>query len=202
VQLFAPAQAYRVRRDSWTDTPLPPDEPAGTNPPDGAIIDYTLPAGVSGPLTIEILDSSGRRVRTFASTDREEPLYPDMNVPAYWVRPTAIPAATAGDHRFVWDLHEAPPQSVDHGFPISAVVHATLIVVLCVTPVFFMGGLAGAFFEPLALSYLLAMLASMLVATTDSICPPGVLTSSRVSATWSKGVSPLSSATVSSSTST
>jgi CzcA family heavy metal efflux pump len=48
----------------------------------------------------------------------------------------------------------------------SAIVHATLIVVLCVTPVFFMGGLAGAFFEPLALSYLLAMLASMLVATT------------------------------------
>ena len=48
----------------------------------------------------------------------------------------------------------------------SAIVHATLIVVLCVTPVFFMGGLAGAFFEPLALSYLLAMLASMVVATT------------------------------------
>ena len=48
----------------------------------------------------------------------------------------------------------------------SAIVHATFIVVLCVTPVFFMGGLAGAFFEPLALSYLLAMLASMVVATT------------------------------------
>lgn len=48
----------------------------------------------------------------------------------------------------------------------SAIVHATLIVVLCVTPVFFMGGLAGAFFEPLALAYLLAMLASMGVATT------------------------------------
>jgi len=48
----------------------------------------------------------------------------------------------------------------------SAIVHATFIVVLCVTPVFFMGGLAGAFFEPLALSYLLAMLASMAVATT------------------------------------
>jgi CzcA family heavy metal efflux pump len=48
----------------------------------------------------------------------------------------------------------------------SAIVHATFIVVLCVTPVFFMGGLAGAFFEPLALAYLLAMLASMVVATT------------------------------------
>jgi Cu/Ag efflux pump CusA len=48
----------------------------------------------------------------------------------------------------------------------SAIVHATFIVLLCVTPVFFMGGLAGAFFEPLALAYLLAMLASMVVATT------------------------------------
>jgi CzcA family heavy metal efflux pump len=48
----------------------------------------------------------------------------------------------------------------------SAIVHATLIVVLAVTPVFFMGGLSGAFFEPLALAYLAAMLASMLVAMT------------------------------------
>ena len=34
------------------------------------------------------------------------------------------------------------------------IVHATLIIVLAVTPVFFMGGLSGAFFEPLALAYL------------------------------------------------
>jgi len=45
-------------------------------------------------------------------------------------------------------------------------VHATVIVVLAVSPVFFMGGLSGAFFEPLALSYLTAMLASMVVALT------------------------------------
>ncbi len=48
----------------------------------------------------------------------------------------------------------------------SAIVHATVIIVLAVTPVFFMGGLSGAFFEPLALSYLIAMLASMAVALT------------------------------------
>ena len=46
--LFAPAPAYRVQRDTYTDTPLPPDEPAAANPPDGAILDYYLPAvGVS-----------------------------------------------------------------------------------------------------------------------------------------------------------
>jgi CzcA family heavy metal efflux pump len=48
----------------------------------------------------------------------------------------------------------------------SAVVYATLICVLAVMPVFFMGGLSGAFFEPLVLAYALAMLASMVVAMT------------------------------------
>ena len=33
-------------------------------------------------------------------------------------------------------------------------------------PVFFMSGLAGAFFQPLAVSYAIALLASMLVALT------------------------------------
>lgn len=45
-------------------------------------------------------------------------------------------------------------------------VYASLIVILAVVPVFFMGGVAGAFFEPLALSYVLAVVASMVVALT------------------------------------
>jgi Cu/Ag efflux pump CusA len=45
-------------------------------------------------------------------------------------------------------------------------LYATLIVVLAVLPIFFMGGVAGAFFEPLAVAYLLAVLASMVVALT------------------------------------
>ena len=45
-------------------------------------------------------------------------------------------------------------------------LYATLIVALATLPVFFMTGVAGAFFEPLALSYLLAVLASMVVALT------------------------------------
>jgi hypothetical protein len=40
--LFAPEPALRVRWDMNTDTPLPPEVPAGQNPPDGAIIDYWL----------------------------------------------------------------------------------------------------------------------------------------------------------------
>jgi len=48
----------------------------------------------------------------------------------------------------------------------GAIVYATLIEVLAVLPVFFLGGLSGAFFKPLALSYALALLASMVVALT------------------------------------
>ena len=48
----------------------------------------------------------------------------------------------------------------------SAVVYATLIVVLVFVPVFFMDGLSGTFFRPLAKAYVLAILASLLVALT------------------------------------
>src|SRR5512145_268822 len=48
----------------------------------------------------------------------------------------------------------------------GAMMFATLILLLAVVPVFLMGGVAGAFFKPLALSYALGMLASMVVAIT------------------------------------
>ncbi|ATB38449.1 acriflavin resistance protein [Cystobacter fuscus] len=48
----------------------------------------------------------------------------------------------------------------------SAVVFATLIVVLVFIPVFFLDGVSGAFFRPLAVAYVLAVFASMGVALT------------------------------------
>lgn len=48
----------------------------------------------------------------------------------------------------------------------SAVLYGSLIVVLVFVPVFMLDGLAGAFFRPLALAYVLAILASLLVALT------------------------------------
>lgn len=48
----------------------------------------------------------------------------------------------------------------------SAVVLASFIVILVFVPVFFLPGLAGSFFRPLALAYVLAILASMFVALT------------------------------------
>ena len=48
----------------------------------------------------------------------------------------------------------------------SAVVVASMVVVLVFLPVFFLDGLAGSFFRPLAMSYVLAIGASLLVALT------------------------------------
>jgi photosystem II stability/assembly factor-like uncharacterized protein len=123
--LYAPERAYRVRFNTNPDTPLPPEEPVGQNPPDGAIIDYTLGSAFTGIVTIAIVDATGRTVRSYASTDVAPPIDPEIDVPTYWVRPPAIPDATPGDHRFVWDLHEAAPRSFLGGYPIAAIVHDT-----------------------------------------------------------------------------
>jgi CzcA family heavy metal efflux pump len=48
----------------------------------------------------------------------------------------------------------------------SAIVYATLIVTLVFLPIFFLDGLSGSFFRPLAVSYVLAVLASLGVALT------------------------------------
>lgn len=48
----------------------------------------------------------------------------------------------------------------------SAVVYATAIVILVFLPIVLLDGVAGAFFRPLALAYVLAVFASMLVAVT------------------------------------
>jgi len=129
VYLFKPASAYRVRRDTYTDTPLPPDEPAGQNPPDGAVIDYALGAGVTGPVSIEILDASGKRLRRYSSSDKPpftlESLRETLTIPTYWVRMPATLSSAPGMHRWVWDLHETPPESSSYGYPISAVPHDT-----------------------------------------------------------------------------
>ncbi|MGB6555744.1 MAG: hypothetical protein WBE78_19780, partial [Candidatus Binataceae bacterium] len=126
--LFQPALAYRARRSTNTATPLPPDEPAGQNPPDGAIFDYWLKSGVAGPVTLEILDANGKVLRRFASTDKPEVTQEDLEkqlIPLYWIRPQQILSSGAGMHRFVWDLRLPPPGTTQHEYPISAVPHDT-----------------------------------------------------------------------------
>jgi photosystem II stability/assembly factor-like uncharacterized protein len=124
VHLFAPQIAHRVKRNVNTDTPLPPEEPAGLNPPDGAIIYYYL--RTPGPVTLEILDSKGQLVRRYSSEDKlEEINEKDYAVPSYWYRPPQKLLTDAGVQRFVWDLKYAPPPAFSHGFPISAIYNDT-----------------------------------------------------------------------------
>ncbi len=125
--LFAPQATYRVRRNNNTDTPLPPEEPAGQNPPDGAMIDYRLNAAASGPVTLEIVEAaSGKVVRHFSSTDKPEPANPkELNVPMYWVRPSRTLSTAPGMHRFVWNLTYSAPDVLEHEYPISAIYHDT-----------------------------------------------------------------------------
>jgi len=48
----------------------------------------------------------------------------------------------------------------------SAIIYATLIDVVAILPVFFLGGLSGSFFKPLVLAYGLAVMVSLIIATT------------------------------------
>ncbi len=126
--LFKPAAAYRVRRDTNTDTPIPPDEPTAENPPNGAIIDYFLTKPGSGPLTLEILDAQGKLVRKYASTDQPEMTQEQLAkqlIPLYWVKPFHILSTAAGMHRWVWDLHYSAPISTRHEYPIAAIPRGT-----------------------------------------------------------------------------
>jgi len=128
VHLFEPQEALRFRWNRNPDTPLPPEFPAGKNPPDGAIIDYYLAENAKGAVKLEIFDEQDHLVRRYSSTDKAEPLEKiagEHPIPMYWVRPTQIISGAAGMHRFVWDMHYPPPDSLGHEFPISAIVHDT-----------------------------------------------------------------------------
>ena len=124
--IFKPQTATRIRYSQWSDTPLPPDEPAGENPPDGAIIDYVIgPEGAgSQPVTLEIYDGA-TLVRRYASTDTAMPPADVGNVPRYWIRPTRVLSTAPGMHRFVWDLRYPEPRVLNQQYPISATPNNT-----------------------------------------------------------------------------
>jgi photosystem II stability/assembly factor-like uncharacterized protein len=123
--LFKPQTALRVRWNSNTDTPLPPDEPAGENPPEGAMLDYSLGANSTGPVALEIKDSKGEVVRRYASTDPIQPPDPKLKIPRYWVRPPRVLSDKPGLHRFFWDLHGEPLPDAKPEYPMSAIYRET-----------------------------------------------------------------------------
>ncbi|MFL6195273.1 MAG: WD40/YVTN/BNR-like repeat-containing protein, partial [Thermoanaerobaculia bacterium] len=119
--LFPPAPAYRLSPNQNRDTPLPLDEPRAANPPAGAVIDYVLPAGLKGPVSLEVVDAQGQVVRRFASD--QAPVRPEAGqyFDDDWLQPLRALPAEPGHNRFVWDLRMPRPRALDYDFSIAAV---------------------------------------------------------------------------------
>jgi hypothetical protein len=123
--LYGPPPATRVRWNMFSDTPLPPEEPTGANPPDGAILDYYL-ARPAKTVVIEMLDAAGDVVRRFASDDEPERIDPStLPYPTYWFRPPMQVSTAQGHHRLAWDLRYAPPRGSVRQFSIASVYRNT-----------------------------------------------------------------------------
>jgi photosystem II stability/assembly factor-like uncharacterized protein len=116
-RLFPVATAIRVNEPNFTGTPMPKDEPMAPNPPLGAYFDYNLASRPTTPVVIRIFDSSGALVNSLSSTDPVKPVdLSKLGYAAEWVVSAKPPAATAGHHRFVWNLHYAPPTTFKDDF--------------------------------------------------------------------------------------
>lgn len=123
VILYQPQTAYRVRWNLNTDTPIPQEEPAGQNPPEGAVINYYLADNAKGEMTLEIIDAAGKPVRKYSSLDKPYSIPPN-NVPPYWLRPQQELSGRAGAHRFLWDMHYTPLE-IPPSYPIAAIYQQT-----------------------------------------------------------------------------
>ncbi|MBI1783400.1 MAG: glycoside hydrolase, partial [Sphingobacteriales bacterium] len=138
--LYKPQTATRVRWSIYPDTPLPQEEPAGENPPDGAVIDYYI-AEDAKDIQLDIIENNdvlietdihtgskhyskeNKVIRTYSSNDTMYNV-PDVNIPLYWIRQQQILSAEKGHHRFLWDMKYAP-LNVPPSYPISAIYKNT-----------------------------------------------------------------------------
>jgi photosystem II stability/assembly factor-like uncharacterized protein len=120
VALAPPSPAHRLRANLNRDTPLPPEEPRGENPPAGAVLDYRLAADAKGAVTLEILDGAGRSLRTLRSDERARRATEPVYFADLWRGEPARPGTRAGHHRFVWDLRLPPPEVIEAQFSIAA----------------------------------------------------------------------------------
>jgi len=121
LRLASPGVAYRLRGNQNKDTPLPPDEPRGENPPAGAIFDYVVPEGATGPVELKIVDSLGRPVRRFASDAEPPKLVARVYFTDRFLGPVERLGAGPGHHRFAWNLRGERPRALAYDYSIAAV---------------------------------------------------------------------------------
>ena len=119
--LFQPSTAMRIRATTHGDTPLPPEEPSGENPPPGAIFYYYLKSPAQGEVKLDVLDAKGSVIRSYSSKD--QPFHPPTPpaFPMYWFKPEAPISTAAGMHRFVWDVRYAAPPVAQPGYSMFTI---------------------------------------------------------------------------------
>jgi len=110
VILYQPQTAVRLHYPEEIDK----KQPAGDNPPPGAMIDYYFRTAPKDEVTLDILDSSGKRVRHLSNKEKKEseqpPEWPDRVE-----RVKTIPA-NEGMNRFAWDLRYDDPIQIPGAF--------------------------------------------------------------------------------------
>lgn len=126
VHLYPVSEAVRARgRGFFFRAPGPADP---QYPAAGANIDYFLEGESSAPLHLEIRDSNGHLVRAFSSEGAGQEIVdaePGMRERQLAAVGTPRLPATAGMHRFTWDLRHAGPWDANarrsgQGGPLAA----------------------------------------------------------------------------------
>lgn len=124
-QLLTPSKAIRVRNNMFFDTPMPPEEPNGRNPPSGAVLDYILPAGVSD-INIQVVDASGRLIYDFNQNIALNKVdTSSLAHPIYWIQTPLHLSKGIGHHRVLWNLRHNDPVGAARTFSIAAVKNQT-----------------------------------------------------------------------------
>src|SRR2546430_6805538 len=116
-RLFKPSDAVRVRRNVNYNTPFPKEAPQAPNPPEGAIVYYSLAVKPSAHIAVDVLDARGNVVRHLTSAPTT-PVREASRAPmeGFWLaQPSALPA-NIGLNRGTWDLRYDPPPAFAHSF--------------------------------------------------------------------------------------
>ncbi len=102
--LFRPADTINVVPGDDDGTPLQRDEPQAQNAPDGVVLDFYLKAAGSA-VTIEILDATGKVVRTWPGEAEPRNGRTASGLPRVsplWQPVPEVFSTAAGMHRVVW----------------------------------------------------------------------------------------------------
>jgi photosystem II stability/assembly factor-like uncharacterized protein len=108
--LYQPQTAVRLHYPEEIDK----RQPAGDNPPMGAMIDYYFKTAPKDEVTIDILDAQGKLVRHLSSKEKK-----DHEQPPEWPDRVEVPKtipANEGMNRFAWDLRYNEPIQIPGAF--------------------------------------------------------------------------------------